>query len=61
MQLASDLQARNIDALSFPDTDTILAHLQNSLLPGDVVATLSNGGFDNIHSRLLARLQNCEE
>ena len=61
MQLASDLQARNIDALSFPDTDTILAHLQNSLLPGDVVATLSNGGFDNIHSRLLAILQNCEE
>ena len=52
-QLASDLRARNIDALSFPDTDTILAHLQDRLQPGDVVAILSNGGFDNIHTRLL--------
>jgi UDP-N-acetylmuramate: L-alanyl-gamma-D-glutamyl-meso-diaminopimelate ligase len=52
-QLASDLRARNIDALSFSDTDTILAHLQDTLRPGDVVAILSNGGFDNIHMRLL--------
>jgi UDP-N-acetylmuramate: L-alanyl-gamma-D-glutamyl-meso-diaminopimelate ligase len=60
-QLASDLRARNIDALSFPDTDTILAHLQDSLKPGDVVAILSNGGFDNIHTRLLEILGENEE
>jgi UDP-N-acetylmuramate: L-alanyl-gamma-D-glutamyl-meso-diaminopimelate ligase len=52
-QLASDLKAQNIDALSFKNTDDILAHLQETLLPGDVVAILSNGGFDNIHTRLL--------
>ena len=57
-QLATDLRAHNIAALSFPDTDTILAHLQDRLLPGDVVAILSNGGFDNIHTRLLEILKN---
>jgi UDP-N-acetylmuramate: L-alanyl-gamma-D-glutamyl-meso-diaminopimelate ligase len=56
-RLATDLIARNIDAHSFADTDEILAHLQNTLLPGDVVVILSNGGFDNIHSRLLDMLR----
>ena len=55
-QLAADLKERNIDALSFADTDGILDHLQDALLPGDVVAILSNGGFDNIHTRLLEML-----
>ncbi len=52
-QLAADLKDRSIDSLSFKNTDDILAHLQNTLIPGDVVAILSNGGFDNIHTRLL--------
>ncbi len=56
-QLAAELKKRNIDALSFADTDSILAYLQEVLLPGDVVAILSNGGFDNIHVRLLERLK----
>ena len=55
-QLASDLKDRGIDALSFPDTDDILDHLQTMLVPGDVVAILSNGCFDNIHTRLLEML-----
>ena len=55
-QLASDLKDRGIDALSFANTDDILQHLQATLLPGDVVAILSNGGFDNIHIRLLDML-----
>ena len=38
------------------DTDAILDALANSCRSGDVVAILSNGGFDNIHERLLARL-----
>jgi len=61
MQLAADLQARNIDALSFKDTDAILEHLQSTLQPGDVVAILSNGGFDNIHVRLLEMLRSSEK
>jgi UDP-N-acetylmuramate: L-alanyl-gamma-D-glutamyl-meso-diaminopimelate ligase len=56
-ELAADLKARYIDALSFRDTDGILAHLLDILRPGDVVAILSNGGFDNIHLRLLELLK----
>lgn len=52
-QLAADLRKRDIAAFSFADTDAILEYLQTRLLPGDVVAILSNGGFDNIHTRLL--------
>ncbi len=57
-QLASDLCARGKDASSFADTDAILEHLATILRAGDVVAILSNGGFDNIHSRLLEQLRN---
>jgi len=55
-QLAADLNKRGIEALSFANTDDILVHLQATLKPGDVVAILSNGGFDNIHTRLLDML-----
>ncbi|MBU0665506.1 MAG: UDP-N-acetylmuramate:L-alanyl-gamma-D-glutamyl-meso-diaminopimelate ligase [Proteobacteria bacterium] len=55
-QLASDLRARGLDARTFDDTDTILDHLMTTLREGDLVAILSNGGFDNIHNRLLERL-----
>ncbi len=55
-QLASDLRARGLDACTFADTDMILDHLKTTLREGDVVAILSNGGFDNIHNRLLERL-----
>ena len=55
-KLASDLSERGIVAHSFTDTDAILAHLQSILIPGDVVAILSNGGFDDIHVRLLDML-----
>ncbi|MEK6202148.1 MAG: UDP-N-acetylmuramate:L-alanyl-gamma-D-glutamyl-meso-diaminopimelate ligase [Desulfobulbaceae bacterium] len=60
-QLATDLQARGLDARTFADTDTILAHLATTLKEGDVVAILSNGGFDNIHSRLLERIRDRSE
>jgi UDP-N-acetylmuramate: L-alanyl-gamma-D-glutamyl-meso-diaminopimelate ligase len=57
-QLAADLRRNGQeDVHSFPDTDRLLDHLGNSLLSGDVVAILSNGGFDNIHVRLLELLQ----
>ena len=56
-QLAKDLNDRGQQAQSFPDTDTILAALLPTLKENDVVAILSNGGFDNIHSRLLKKLE----
>jgi UDP-N-acetylmuramate: L-alanyl-gamma-D-glutamyl-meso-diaminopimelate ligase len=53
-QLVQDLRARGIDALYFPSTDAILDFLARESLAGDVIAIMSNGGFDNIHQRLLA-------
>jgi UDP-N-acetylmuramate: L-alanyl-gamma-D-glutamyl-meso-diaminopimelate ligase len=51
--LAADLVLRGARACSFQNTDQILEYLSSALSSGDVVAILSNGGFDNIHDRLL--------
>ncbi len=56
-RLAADLQNDGLQALSFPTTTAILNHLCTILQAGDIVAILSNGGFDNIHIRLLDMLK----
>ena len=56
-RLADDLQGQGIRAAGFTNTQQILAYLGDTLRSGDVVAILSNGGFDNIHQRLLDILQ----
>lgn len=56
-KLAVDLNKRGSQAESCPDTDTILDKLLPVLQANDVVAILSNGGFDNIHVRLLEKLE----
>ncbi|MBU0730372.1 MAG: UDP-N-acetylmuramate:L-alanyl-gamma-D-glutamyl-meso-diaminopimelate ligase [Proteobacteria bacterium] len=57
-QLVADLVHRHsANAQYFADTEAILNFLVKVVEPGDVVAILSNGGFDNIHERLLAMLK----
>jgi UDP-N-acetylmuramate: L-alanyl-gamma-D-glutamyl-meso-diaminopimelate ligase len=42
------------------NADAIVDRIVPMLLPNDVVAVFSNGGFDNIHEKLLTRLrENC--
>lgn len=53
LQLVADLKSRGRDALHFDDTEAILADLQRTAKPGDIILVMSNGGFDNIHERLL--------
>jgi UDP-N-acetylmuramate: L-alanyl-gamma-D-glutamyl-meso-diaminopimelate ligase len=55
-QLIQDLQKRGCRASYFSDTDAIIASLSQNSKSGDVIAIMSNGGFDNIHSRLLEAL-----
>jgi UDP-N-acetylmuramate: L-alanyl-gamma-D-glutamyl-meso-diaminopimelate ligase len=55
-RLARDVAARGIPALALTDVDAIVDHLAKSCAPGDVVVTLSNGGFGGIWGKLLARL-----
>jgi UDP-N-acetylmuramate: L-alanyl-gamma-D-glutamyl-meso-diaminopimelate ligase len=39
------------------NADTIVDQIVPMLRPKDVVVVFSNGGFDNIHEKLLARLR----
>ncbi len=57
-QLVSDLNKRGLDADYFENTEEIIDFLTKMTRPGDVILVMSNGGFDNIHARLLERLEN---
>ena len=54
--LVRELNRRGKAAGFFPDTDQIINHLAQTAASGDVILIMSNGGFDNIHERLLASL-----
>jgi len=55
-QLIEDLTARGVDAETLPDADTIAAVVSAQVLPHDVVAVLSNGGFGGVHGKLIEAL-----
>jgi UDP-N-acetylmuramate: L-alanyl-gamma-D-glutamyl-meso-diaminopimelate ligase len=55
-QLVADLSVRGKKAQFFKNTDAIIDYLSDSAKPGDVILIMSNGGFDNIHDRLLDAL-----
>ena len=55
-KLVADLQQRGKDAHFFEDTDAIVEFLVARTVPGDLILVMSNGGFDNIHEKLLDRL-----
>jgi UDP-N-acetylmuramate: L-alanyl-gamma-D-glutamyl-meso-diaminopimelate ligase len=50
------LAARGHSAVLAPDVEGIVARVASAARPGDVVAILSNGGFDGIYDKLPARL-----
>jgi UDP-N-acetylmuramate: L-alanyl-gamma-D-glutamyl-meso-diaminopimelate ligase len=50
------LNAAGTTAELFPDANAIVNAIDPQLGPGDVVAILSNGGFDGIYEKLPARL-----
>jgi UDP-N-acetylmuramate: L-alanyl-gamma-D-glutamyl-meso-diaminopimelate ligase len=51
------LNAAGTPAELLADADAIVAMITPQLAPGDVVAILSNGGFDGIYEKLPARLR----
>jgi UDP-N-acetylmuramate: L-alanyl-gamma-D-glutamyl-meso-diaminopimelate ligase len=55
-QLVTDLKPRGKEAHFFSDTESIIHFLTKETRKGDVVLVMSNGGFDNIHERLLESL-----
>ena len=56
-RLVQALNARRVPAWFHPDTAAIIAQVCREARAGDVVAIMSNGGFDNIHDRLLMALR----
>ncbi len=55
-KLVSELIDKGRDAHFFPDTETIISFIKKHAQPKDLVIVMSNGGFDNIHERLLESL-----
>ena len=55
-QPADDLIKRGKEAYRFDGADAIVDFLKDRSAAGDVVLVMSNGGFDNIHEKLLKGL-----
>jgi UDP-N-acetylmuramate: L-alanyl-gamma-D-glutamyl-meso-diaminopimelate ligase len=55
-QLVQSLKDLGKDAYYFDDTESIIKFLLRTVKSGDLVLIMSNGGFDNVHQRLLDAL-----
>jgi UDP-N-acetylmuramate: L-alanyl-gamma-D-glutamyl-meso-diaminopimelate ligase len=55
-QLIADLNAAGKDARHIPQVDDIVSAVAKEAKQGDIVVVMSNGGFDNIHQKLLTAL-----
>ena len=56
-QLIADVAATGTPAWYFESVDEIVSHVASEAKPGDVIAVLSNGGFDGIHDKILAAIK----
>ncbi len=59
-RLIADLARRGVDAQYLADTAEIVQRIAAEAGPRDVVAVMSNGGFDGLHERLLVGLRSRE-
>jgi UDP-N-acetylmuramate: L-alanyl-gamma-D-glutamyl-meso-diaminopimelate ligase len=55
-KLVEDIARRGVPAHYFADTEAIIDFLVDRAAAEDVILIMSNGGFDNIHARLLEAL-----
>lgn len=55
-KLMEDIKNIGKPTAYLPDADSIVAHLKKAAVGGDVICVFSNGGFGNIHDKLLANL-----
>ena len=55
-KLIQDLKTLGKTAAYLPHADAIVVHLKHEARGGDVICVFSNGGFGNIHEKLLAAL-----
>jgi UDP-N-acetylmuramate: L-alanyl-gamma-D-glutamyl-meso-diaminopimelate ligase len=55
-EIIRDLKARGVRARTFPSTADIVSAIAGEAKSGDAVLLMSNGGFDDIHEKLLRAL-----
>ena len=55
--LVADLKAGGVDARYIPEVPEIVRTIAKDARDGDLVIVMSNGGFDNIHQKLLTALE----
>jgi UDP-N-acetylmuramate: L-alanyl-gamma-D-glutamyl-meso-diaminopimelate ligase len=56
-QLIGDLHAGGVDARYIPRVEDIVRTVARESRSGDLVVIMSNGGFDDIHQKLLSALE----
>ena len=56
-ELVAELKASGVDARFIPKTDDIVTAVARDARGGDLVVIMSNGGFDDIHRKLLTTLE----
>ena len=56
-QLMADIRAAGVETDYLPTADEIVTHVVPQAQPGDILCVLSNGGFDNIHQKLIDALE----
>jgi UDP-N-acetylmuramate: L-alanyl-gamma-D-glutamyl-meso-diaminopimelate ligase len=56
-RVVQGIRAQGGIASAFESTEDIVKFVASEVCPGDHVVIMSNGGFDNIHNRLLERLR----
>jgi UDP-N-acetylmuramate: L-alanyl-gamma-D-glutamyl-meso-diaminopimelate ligase len=56
-QIIKELKASGVDAAYIPQTSDIVETVSRESRDGDLVIVMSNGGFDDIHQKLLAALE----
>ena len=55
--LVEGIRSRGNEAFNWPQADDIVARVAANVQPEDVVAVLSNGGFDGLHGKLIDRVE----
>ena len=55
-KLMEDIRATGAEADYLPTADEIVSHVAGQAAEGDILCVLSNGGFGNIHQKLLDAL-----
>ena len=56
-KLVSDIERKGIEAYHFETSDAVINFLVSKLRQYDLVLIMSNGGFDNIHVKLIENIE----